>query len=53
MGRLRGVIEQRFALNDVSQAEMGQAAALRETLLHNGRVNASGDQPGDSGYCGD
>lgn len=43
---MQGVIEQRFALNNVSQTEMEQVVpTLREALLpYEGRVNASGDQ---------
>lgn len=43
---MQGVIEQRFSLTNVSQAELDRALpALRETLFpFDGRVNASGDQ---------
>lgn len=43
---MQGVIEQRFALKDVSPTEMEQVVpTLREALLaYEGRVNASGDQ---------
>lgn len=43
---MRGLIEQRFALHNVSQAEIERAVpALREALLsYDGRVNAAGDQ---------